>query len=118
MINYIKIIRYMSGESIEEQIDRIIDNGMMNEDTRLFFKKSNCVTCEDISKLVNVIRYEKWRKDTYCLKFEKKKKQTSRPHSWKKNAIRKIHESRKTTLFCLMQEGKTTNFKSAHNRGH
>ncbi|MBQ4122375.1 hypothetical protein IJD44_01430 [bacterium] len=53
MINYIKIIRYMSGESIEEQIDRIIDNGMMNEDTRLFFKKSNCVTCEDISKLVN-----------------------------------------------------------------
>ena len=77
-----------------------------------------CFNNEDISKLVNVIKYEKWRKDTYCLKFEKKKtKQTSRPHSWKKNAIRKIHESRKTTLFCLMQEGKTTNFKSAHNKG-
>lgn len=33
-----------------------------------------CFNNEDISKLVNVIRYEKWRKDTYCLKFEKKKK--------------------------------------------
>lgn len=80
-----------------------------------------CFNNKDISKQVNVIKYEKWRKDTYCLKFEKKKKkkkQTSRPYSWGKNAIRKIHESRKTKLFCLMQEGKTTNFKSAHNRGH
>ena len=52
MINYIKIVKYINGESIEEQIEKIIANGMMNEDTRLFFKKGNCVTCEDISKLV------------------------------------------------------------------
>lgn len=76
-----------------------------------------CFNNEDISKLVNVIKYEKWRKDTYCLKFEKKKKTDKQTSFLEKNAIRKIHESRKTTLFCLMQEGKTTNFKSAHNKG-
>lgn len=52
MINYIKIVKYMNGESIEEQIEKIIDNGMMTADTRLFFTKNNCVTCADISKLV------------------------------------------------------------------
>lgn len=33
-----------------------------------------CFNNKDISKQVNVIKYEKWTKDTYCLKFEKKKK--------------------------------------------
>lgn len=52
MINYIKIVKYMNGESIKEQIEKIIDNGMMTANTRLFFAKNNCLTCEDISKLV------------------------------------------------------------------
>ena len=53
MIKYIKIVKYMSGDSIEKQIQNIIDNGMMDEDTRLFFKKSNCITMGDISALLS-----------------------------------------------------------------
>lgn len=37
MIKYIKIVKYMSGDSISKQIQNIIDNNMMDEDTRLFF---------------------------------------------------------------------------------
>ena len=53
MIKYIKIVRYMSGDSIEKQIQDIIDNGMMDEDTRLFFDKNNCVTMGDIKPLLS-----------------------------------------------------------------
>ena len=88
-------------------------------DTRQWYLCENEEAVDSFKNLILMCKYEKWRKDTYCLKFEKKtNRHTSRPYSWKKNAIRKIHESRKTKLFCLMQEGKTTNFKSAHNRGH
>ena len=31
-----------------------------------------CFNNKDISKLVNVIKYEKWKNDTYCLKLKKK----------------------------------------------
>lgn len=53
MIKYIKIVKYMSGDSIEKQIQDIIDNGMMDEDTRLFFDKNNCVTMGDIKPLLS-----------------------------------------------------------------
>lgn len=53
MIKYIKIVKYMSGDSIEKQIQDIIDNGMMDKDTRLFFDKNNCVTMEDIKPLLS-----------------------------------------------------------------
>ena len=52
MIKYIKIVNYMSGDKIEKQIQDIIDNGMMDKDTRLFFKKSNCVTMKEIKMLL------------------------------------------------------------------
>jgi len=52
MIKYMKIVNYMSGDSIGKQIQNIIDNGMMDADTRLFFDKHNCVTMNDIRPLL------------------------------------------------------------------
>lgn len=51
MIKYVKIVNYMSGDSIAKQIQNIIDNDMMDADTRLFFDKHNCVTMNDIRPL-------------------------------------------------------------------
>ena len=53
MIKYIKIVKYMSGDSINKQIQDIIDNDMMDKDTRLFFDKTNCVTMGDIKPLLS-----------------------------------------------------------------
>lgn len=52
MIKYIKITKYTSGCSIKEQVQDIIDNGQMDEDTRLFFNKSNCITTSDIREMM------------------------------------------------------------------
>lgn len=52
MIKYIKIVNYMSGETINKQIQDIIDAGMMDEDTRLFFEKDNCLTMGNIKPLL------------------------------------------------------------------
>ena len=51
MIKYIKIVNYMSDNSIPKQIQSIIDAGMMDKDTRLFFNKNSCFTMEDIKPL-------------------------------------------------------------------
>ena len=52
MVKYMKIVTYLSGDSINKQIQDIIDNGMMDADTRLFFDKHNCVTMNDIEPLL------------------------------------------------------------------
>ena len=52
MIKYIKITNYMNGDTINKQIQDIIDAGMMDKDTRLFFEKDNCLTMGDIKPLV------------------------------------------------------------------
>ena len=52
MIKYIKITNYMSGDTIAKQIQDIIDNGMMDKDTRLFFDSHNCVTMGGIRPLL------------------------------------------------------------------
>ena len=52
MIKYIKIVNYMCGDSIAKQVQDIIDNGMMDEDTRLFFDKHSCVIINDIKPLL------------------------------------------------------------------
>ena len=52
MIKYMKIVNYTSGDSIGKQIQDIIDNGMMDKDTRLFFDRHNCVTMNDIKPLL------------------------------------------------------------------
>lgn len=53
MVKYMKIVNYMSGDSISKQIQDIIDNGMMDKDTRLFFDVHNCVTMGDIKPLLS-----------------------------------------------------------------
>lgn len=52
MIKYIKIVNYTSGDSIAKQIQDIIDNGLMDKDTRLFFDSHNCITMKDIKLLL------------------------------------------------------------------
>lgn len=52
MIKYIKIVNYMNGDTINKQIQDIIDAGMMDEDTRLFFDRGNCLTMGDIKPLL------------------------------------------------------------------
>ena len=52
MIKYIKIVNYMNGETVNKQIQDIIDAGMMDKDTRLFFEKDNCLTMGDIKPLL------------------------------------------------------------------
>ena len=52
MIKYIKIVNYMNGDTINKQIQDIIDAGMMDKDTRLFFDKDNCLTMGDIKPLL------------------------------------------------------------------
>ena len=52
MIKYMKIVNYISGDSIGKQIQDIIDNGMMDKDTRLFFDSRNCITMKDIKLLL------------------------------------------------------------------
>ena len=52
MTKYIKIVNYMNGDTINKQIQDIIDAGMMDKDTRLFFNKNSCLTMEDIKPLL------------------------------------------------------------------
>ena len=52
MIKYMKIVNYSCGDGIGKQIQDIIDNGMMDKDTRLFFDKHNCVTMGEIRALL------------------------------------------------------------------
>ena len=54
MIKYIKIVNYMNGDTINKQIQDIIDAGMMDKDTRLFFvfDRGNCLTMGDIKPLL------------------------------------------------------------------
>ena len=52
MIKYIKIANYMSDNSIPKQIQDIIDAGMMDEDTRLFFDRDNYITMGNIRPLL------------------------------------------------------------------
>lgn len=52
MIKYMRIVNYTCGDSINKQIQDIIDNGMMDADTRLFFDSHNCITMGTIKPLL------------------------------------------------------------------
>lgn len=52
MIKYIKITNYMNDDTINKQIQDIIDVGMMDEDTRLFFDRDNYITMGNIRPLL------------------------------------------------------------------
>lgn len=51
MITYIKITNYMSGASLKEQINELIDAGKIDEDVRLFFAKNNSLTMRDLASI-------------------------------------------------------------------
>ena len=51
MTTYIKITKYMSGASLKEQINELIDAGKIDEDVRLFFAKSNSLTMRDLASI-------------------------------------------------------------------
>ena len=53
MKKYIKIVNYMSGPSLQMQIVEIEDAGMMDKDTRLFFKKHNSLSMGDVAALMH-----------------------------------------------------------------
>jgi len=52
MTTYIKITKYMSGASLKEQINELIDAGKIDEDVRLFFAKSNSLTMRDLASII------------------------------------------------------------------
>ena len=52
MTTYIKITNYMSGASLKEQINELIDAGKIDEDVRLFFAKSNSLTMRDLASII------------------------------------------------------------------
>lgn len=52
MKNYILIHNYCHANAIQEQLDEIVANGQMTENTRLFFSAGNCLTGRDLAKLV------------------------------------------------------------------
>ena len=51
MTTYIKITNYMSGASLKEQINELIDAGKIDEDVRLFFAKNNSLTMRDLASI-------------------------------------------------------------------
>lgn len=52
MKHYVKITRYMSGDSLAEQLQQIVDDGLFNADLRIFFTKSNMITAEDVAYML------------------------------------------------------------------
>ena len=52
MTTYIKITKYMSGASLKEQINELIDAGKIDEDVRLFFAKNNSLTMRDLAGIL------------------------------------------------------------------
>ena len=53
MTTYIKITNYMSGASLKEQINELIDAGKIDEDVRLFFAKNNSLTMRDLASILS-----------------------------------------------------------------
>lgn len=51
MKTYINIVNYTSGVSLKEQINEMLAAGKIDEDTRLFFSKSNCLTMRDLAEI-------------------------------------------------------------------
>ena len=51
MVKYIQINRYTSG-NIMDEVDKVIEAGLMDEYTRLFFNKHECITTQDLAELI------------------------------------------------------------------
>lgn len=53
MEKYVKITSYLSGDSIEQQLEEIFDNGLLDEHTRLFFGKGSMIRDNDLETLAH-----------------------------------------------------------------
>lgn len=51
MEKYVKITSYLNGDSIEEQLQKISDNGLLDENTRLFFGTGSMIRDTDLETL-------------------------------------------------------------------
>ena len=51
--NYIKLTKWLSGETIMEQVKYLYDNDMIDKNTRLFFSGNNMLCTNDIAELLN-----------------------------------------------------------------
>lgn len=84
MEKYVKIVKYMSGESIEEQLSELFSNGAIDEHTKLFFAKNNCITAKDIAEMMvyfNVVHDSSFDSENvvfvpnnYCLTVQEERK--------------------------------------------
>ena len=52
MKHYVKLTKYMSGDSLRKQLNEIDDKGLFDIDLRIFFSKSNMLTTEDIAYML------------------------------------------------------------------
>lgn len=59
MRHYVKITRYMSGDSLATQLTKMINDGLFDEHLAVFFSKSNCITTEDIAYMMKYFDIEK-----------------------------------------------------------
>lgn len=79
---YIKITRWMCGKSLSEQIDNMMQNGLLDENTRVFFSKNNMLCTEDIAEMLTYfdviidndfdINNAIFRPNKLCIKEQKK----------------------------------------------
>lgn len=53
MIKYVKITRYMLGDTLEKQVNKMFDDGVMDADTRVFFENNNSLTTRDIREMLH-----------------------------------------------------------------
>lgn len=74
MRNYIHIVKYTCGESIQEQIDEAVAKGMVTVDTRFFFSNNNCITTRELAELMvnfDIVRDNDFADDNVVFKPNK-----------------------------------------------
>ena len=72
MIHYIEIKSYLQGDSMHEQIMKIVEAGQFDEDLRIFFNDNAMVASRDILYLTRH-DFEVWGNTLDLLMFKPKK---------------------------------------------
>ena len=55
---YIKINKFM-GSTLLEEVDKVVKEGLMDADTRLFLNHNTCITPEDLAEMLPYFNIEK-----------------------------------------------------------
>ena len=58
MKKYIKINKFM-GSTLLEEVDKVVEEGLMDADTRLFLSNKTCITPEDLAEMLPYFYIEK-----------------------------------------------------------